>query len=99
MPATEDIIQDIWGGAQGLADDIGVARDTVRKWSKRIPSEHWGAVIAAATKRDRKLTADDLLAASAPMKRRGWPRHKKRSANASKGRASRASRRESYLPR
>jgi hypothetical protein len=51
-----------WPTPEVLAHEIGAGVWAVRKWKTRdnIPPEWWLEVIAAATRRDRHLTAFDL---------------------------------------
>jgi|GEM_PF-4655105 len=69
----------LWSSLSELAEAIQAKPDTVRKWRKhqRIPQDSWLAVIKAARRRGVRLTADDLLALSAPMGRRGRPAHRR----------------------
>jgi len=54
-----------------MAREIGEKPDTVTKWKgKRIPSEHWPAVIEAAARKGAAVTAADLLRLNPPRKSR-----------------------------
>ena len=79
MQGPRDIFS-IWANVSEMAESIDQLPDTVYRWKlrSRIPEEHWNAVIAAAGKRGKTITASDILAANTPSKRRGWPRHKVR---------------------
>jgi hypothetical protein len=65
-----------------MAKEIGQQSDTVRKWwMKRIPTEHWPAVIEAASRQERTLTAEDLMRLNPPRKVRdpaSWRRKVKK---------------------
>jgi hypothetical protein len=80
---------DIWPKYIELASDLNVKPDKVRKWFKfrRIPPDSWPDVIAAAARRGKQLTIEQMLASSAPMKPRGRPAHKSRRARRSRAEA------------
>jgi hypothetical protein len=79
MPTLQALL-DIWPHHSVLAADLDQKPDTVRKWVKhqRIPESAWTDFIAAAARRGRTVTADEILNANAPMKMRGWPAGKSR---------------------
>ena len=91
MESTHDVFG-IWPDTSTMALEIGEKPDTVYRWSlkRRIPETAWREVITAAFKRGRKLTADDLLTANAPMKQRGRPAHKVRRLPRKRGERSQA---------
>jgi hypothetical protein len=67
---TIDELFALWGDAPTLGAAIEQKPGTVQKWRtrKRIPNDHWPALIAAAKKKGVLLTADDLLLMhSAPL--------------------------------
>lgn len=68
----------IWATDAAMAHDLKQLPDTVYRWRKRgrIPEEQWDAVIEAAARCGRHLTATDILAANTPAKQRGRPAHK-----------------------
>jgi hypothetical protein len=78
MQAIQDIFQ-IWPSVTVMAREVGAPFDRARKWLHcgRIPVDVWPAVIAAAEKRGRKLTADELLAATKPRPKGGKLRVKR----------------------
>lgn len=53
----------IWETLPEMAADVDESHWTVSKWKQRdsIPQEYWAAVVDAAAKKGRKLSADDLL--------------------------------------
>jgi hypothetical protein len=53
----------IWGSLAEMAEAIGRGHWTVQKWSQRksIPSDAWPDVIAAARRKGKKLSAEQLL--------------------------------------
>jgi hypothetical protein len=68
MKALHDIFT-VWPSYQAMAQDLGQASDTVRKWwLKRIPCEHWPATIEAAGRLGVTLTLDDLMRLNPPRK-------------------------------
>lgn len=70
MEHIEDVFK-LWPKYAAMAKDIDQEPDTVRKWwMKRIPPQHWPAVIAAAQRRDVMLTAADLMRLNPPRKMR-----------------------------
>ncbi len=73
MQAIQDIFR-IWGDSVSpMAADLGRPYDTVLAWKirKRIPEDAWQDVIAAAAKRGRSITLDDILAVNKPLGKRG----------------------------
>lgn len=74
MQAIRDITGDgkLWPNARVMADAIGGDYETVRKWLQRgrIPSHAWPAIINKSAEAGRPVTADDLLAAHRPRKKR-----------------------------
>ena len=83
------VIQDIfrlWGTPTELGRDIGEKPDTVRKWwLKRIPPQHWPAVISAAARKDVTVTADDIMRLNPPRKRRDPESYRHRKARKIRG--------------
>lgn len=63
----------LWRTPDVLADEIGVKRETVRKWRFRnaIPPAKWLAVIGAANAKGIPLTTMDFAVIAA---RKEWPR-------------------------
>lgn len=74
MPAIDDIFK-YWETLADLARDVEVPYQTVAKWSQRgrIPSEFWGRVIEAASRRGRKLTYPQLAGANPPRQSASAP--------------------------
>jgi hypothetical protein len=58
----------IWKSLADMARDLDVAYYTVTKWwqRRRIPNEAWNAVIAAAAKKGRSISAIDLNQLNTP---------------------------------
>jgi hypothetical protein len=74
MQSIQDIF-DIWPSVEAMANAINEKPDTVLRWlyRGRIPEDAWPKVIEAASGKRRKVTAQQLLDANAPIKRRGRP--------------------------
>jgi DNA-binding transcriptional regulator YiaG len=53
----------IWPSQADMARDLGLPYQTVAKWHQRerIPQENWLDVIEAAARREKLVTAADLL--------------------------------------
>jgi hypothetical protein len=79
MQGLRDIFA-LWPTTKSMAEAVGVEYDRVRKWKKfrRIPSDSWEAVSAAASSVGCSVSLEQLLAFNAPMKRRGRPKRKRR---------------------
>jgi hypothetical protein len=62
MPALQDIFS-IWDSIADAAREFDVPYYRVAKWHQRgsIPSAFWPQVIAAAERKGRKVTADELM--------------------------------------
>lgn len=62
MKSVNDVFR-IWDSTVDMADDVGESHWTVSKWKqrKRIPQSAWMAVVQAAQRRGKKLTAENLL--------------------------------------
>jgi hypothetical protein len=56
-------IFDWWETIPEMAEDIGVPHGRVKKWRqrRRIPDEYWSDLVSAASRKGKKLSADDLL--------------------------------------
>ena len=67
MLALQDIFA-VWDSLADMARDLNLPYQTVAKWAQRerIPSEAWGAVIAAAAAKGTDLTYPQLAAANPP---------------------------------
>lgn len=65
----------IWPSISAMAEDLNEKHDTVFRWKlrRRIPEHVWPSVIEKAAKRERLVTAAQLLALNGPMGRRGRP--------------------------
>lgn len=62
MEAMEDIFE-VWDTVADMAREISVPYQTVAKWHqrKRIPPEAWHGIIEAAARKEKWITAADLL--------------------------------------
>lgn len=69
MHALQDIFK-IWDSLGSLARDTKVDYETVLKWGqrKRIPPEHWDAVIEAARRKSVVITPGLLHRLNSPRK-------------------------------
>lgn len=54
----------LWASVSDMAADVGETVWAVAKWKqrKRIPQHSWPAVIDAANRKGKRISADDLLA-------------------------------------
>lgn len=71
-------LQDIfgrWPSISALAEDINENYDTVLRWRirGRIPEDAWPKLIERSAANNDPVTAEDLLAFNAPIKKRGRP--------------------------
>jgi hypothetical protein len=71
-------IQDIfgiWPSINSMAEALNEKPDTVSRWRLRgrIPEDVWAKLIERTAALDRPITAEDLLAVNAPMRKRGRP--------------------------
>ena len=65
MESVSDVFA-IWPTAAAMAKDLELPYQTVAKWRQRgrIPQDAWIRLIECAAKRERLLTAADLLRAT-----------------------------------
>lgn len=77
MQAIHDIFG-LWPSVGVMATELERGYDTVLAWRTRgrIPEDAWDDVIVAASKRGSQLSIAQIVAANAPIKKRGRAAHK-----------------------
>lgn len=77
MQAIHDIFG-VWPSVGVMATELERGYDTVLAWRTRgrIPEDAWTDVIGAAAKRGAQLSIAQIVAANAPIKKRGRAAHK-----------------------
>ena len=88
MQAIHDIFG-LWPSVGVMASELERGYDTVLAWRTRgrIPEDAWDDVIAAASKRGTQLSIGQIVAANAPIKKRGRAAHKVRKIRAKRNEA------------
>lgn len=63
MQELQDIFTQVWPNARVMADEINEPYDTVRRWRSRgrIPERVWTVIIEKAARREKFITAAELL--------------------------------------
>lgn len=72
MQALCDIFTQVWPSARVMAEEINEPYDTVRRWRSRgrIPERVWAIIIEKAARREKFITANQLLNLNTPNRKR-----------------------------